>query len=197
MPSNRIAILCGFALPVSWLLAQTPPHIAPVVIDANCSEVADAALPLLERRGWLKDHGPHALPSDRCTKAIFCFDLETTKIRNTRGLPIFNFTGRYADGGDWRSMLTRPNVSGSIGTLRLTEQTPRTCAIALEFRFETTVSTTVFNGSRDADGVVRDGSYDFVPGAGPWVSSNGRLEREYAVAIEKAFTRRSKTRAQP
>lgn len=183
-----LAILAVIGSP---LLAGDPPNAATVVFNGRCDDVARVAVPLLQKRGWLEKKV--APPWPRCTEATLCLDLASDKLHTAgHGFLIFNALGRYSAGGGWRSFFAGPGAKGGAGQFRLTQQAAGKCAAALEFRFSTVlVSGEIYGGHYDSEGHYQD---DGVVGKsidpGPWLTSNGRLEREYMDAIRKAFEKR-------
>ncbi|HTP87442.1 MAG TPA: hypothetical protein VMJ34_10840 [Bryobacteraceae bacterium] len=94
-------------------------------------------------------------------------------------------------GGKWYSFFSGPTLEGGTGTLRF-EQSGGRCGLALQFVFGSTVPSgdEGFRSYTDDLGHYQTYFSYGGPVPGPWLTSNGRLEREYMDAIRRAFNRR-------
>lgn len=159
----------------------------PVTIDINksCLTVADIALPWLMRHRIQVD-GPSPCKDQTCS-----FALHFLKMRNVLGLPIFNFNGRYVEGGKWHSFLTSPHVAGGYGEMTLKTKSASVCNLSFaNFVFGTQIADNVSGGISDSDGASRSSVTHFFPMPGPDVKSNHRLENDYAKGIIAEVARR-------
>ena len=146
---------------------------APVVtqIETSCDAVLDVAV------DWLGHHGVRVTPWNSCDGKFPCsFRLSAAHLRTVHRVPVLNFTGVYTVGGRWHSFLTAPHVSGSDGTMSMTERPDGACSLALKFTYHTQIDSRLFEETI----------------AGPNLQSNGRLEGEYGRAIRDAAVKRQR-----
>lgn len=54
------------------LLAGDPPHGVTEVFNAKCDDVARVAVPLFQKRGWIRKNVSPPWP--HCTRTTLCFD---------------------------------------------------------------------------------------------------------------------------